>query len=144
MKAHVPQTGSFRWEGIEVRPYAKDGTHFEGVTRQVLFEAGGSELRYFEIEAGGHSALERHDHVHAVMVVRGSGRCLVGAEIHDLGTNDLVSVPPETWHQFRAPDSEPLGFLCLVPSDRDRPRRPDEADLAALRSDPAVAAFIRV
>ena len=48
-----------------------------------------------------------------------------------------------TWHQFRAADDEPLGFLCLVNTDRDRPALPTEADLADLRRDPTVAAFIR-
>ena len=27
----------------------------------------------------------------------------------------------------------PLGFLCLVPCDRDRPQLPDDADVAAIR-----------
>jgi quercetin dioxygenase-like cupin family protein len=34
--------------------------------------------------------------------------------------NDLVNVPPMTWHQFRAAADAPLGFLCLVPATRDR------------------------
>ena len=29
------------------------------------------ELRYFEIAPGGHSTLERHDHLHSVMIIRG-------------------------------------------------------------------------
>ena len=92
---------------------------------------------------GGHTTLERHEHVHAVMVVRGRGRALVGDAIHDLGLNDLVQVPASTWHQFRAPDDEPLGFLCLVNAERDRPELPGPADLDALRADPERAEFIR-
>jgi mannose-6-phosphate isomerase-like protein (cupin superfamily) len=68
---------------------------------------------------------------------------LVGGEVHRLGTNDLVRVPPQTWHQFRATETEPLGFLCIVRSERDKPRRPSAEELAALRSDPNVDAFIR-
>lgn len=37
----------------------------------------------------------------------------------------------------------PLGFLCLVRCDRDRPTLPTADDLAALRADPDIAAFIR-
>jgi quercetin dioxygenase-like cupin family protein len=126
---------------------ADAGTHFKGVTRQVLVgeSAGlGTELRYFEIEPGGHSSLEQHAHVHAVMVVRGRGACLVGEAIFRISAHDLVSVPPNTWHQFRAAGDEPLGFLCLVRCDRDPPRRPGSDDLAAMRENRAVAEFIRV
>jgi len=148
VSAVVREEGPFRWSGIPVLAYkAEGGTHFKGVTRQVLVaEAAGlgTELRYFEIEPGGHSSLEQHAHVHAVMVVRGRGACLVGDTIFRISAHDLVSVPPDTWHQFRAAGDEPLGFLCLVRCDRDRPRRPGPDDLAALRANRAVADFIRV
>jgi mannose-6-phosphate isomerase-like protein (cupin superfamily) len=77
-------------------------------------------------------------------VLRGRGRCLLGDRVVELGAHDLVTVPPLTWHQFRADPAEPLGFLCLVNVDRDRPQLPGEEDLAALRGDPVVADFIRV
>ena len=147
MSEHVRQTTPFRWEGIEVRPYKEEGTNFSGVTRQVLFDGGeglGCELRYFEVAPGGWSSLERHHHAHAVIVVRGHGRVLIGERIVDAGTNDLVRVAPRTWHQFRAADDAPLGFLCMVDCGRDRPERPDAEALAALRRSPDVAGFIRV
>jgi mannose-6-phosphate isomerase-like protein (cupin superfamily) len=147
MSDHVRQIAPFRWEGIPVRPYQADGTHFSGITRQVLFEGGeglGCQLRYFEIAPGGWSSLERHRHAHAVMIVRGRGRVLIGDRIVEAGTNDLVRVPPLTWHQFQSDADAPLGFLCMVDCDRDVPERPDLAALATLRRDAAVAAFIRV
>jgi hypothetical protein len=49
-----------------------------------------------------------------------------------------------TWHQFRADAGEPLGFLCMVNRERDRPQLPTGTQLAELRRDPAVGAFIRV
>ena len=67
----------------------------------------------------------------------------MGGEVHELATNDLLRVPPMTWHQFRATGGGPLGFLCLVRRERDKPQRPTEADLSALRADPVVGAFIR-
>ncbi len=76
MSAHVRQVAPFRWEGIRVSPYKAEGTHFSGITRQLLFDGGeraGCQLRYFEIEPGGYSSLERHRHAHAIMVVRGHG-----------------------------------------------------------------------
>lgn len=147
MKTHIRRTDDFRWAGIPVSAYKPGGTHFAGITRQLLFEGGeglGCQLRYFEIEAGGYSSLERHRHGHAIIVVRGEGRALVGDRIVDLATFDLVNVPPLTWHQFRAGGDQPFGFLCMVDCGRDAPERPDGSVLAALRSDPRIAEFIRV
>ena len=81
---------------------------------------------------GGWTTLERHDHVHAVMVIRGHGQCLVGDRAYDIGMHDLVSVPPMAWHQFRAASDEPLGFLCMVTSERDRPQLPDAGEVEAI------------
>jgi mannose-6-phosphate isomerase-like protein (cupin superfamily) len=55
---------------------------------------------------------------------------------------DLVTIPSWTWHQFRATQDEPLGFLCMVNVSRDKPQLPDEAELARLKSTPAVARFL--
>src|SRR5688572_29161427 len=120
--------GTFHWEGVDVREYKQEGSApFRDVTRQVLFEAEGlpAQLRYFEVAPGGWTTLERHEHVHAVMVIRGKGQCLVGDKAYDIGERDLVRVPPMTWHQFRAAGDQPLGFLCMVPAERDRPQLPD-------------------
>ena len=146
MKPVTRYRGDFRWDGVPVQPYKLEGTHFRDITRQLLVgpDAGlGGELRYFELEPAGHSALERHEHPHAVVVVRGEGGVLVGREVFTIRPLDLVRVPPGSWHQFRASDAVELGFLCLVDTERDRPARPTEAELVALRADPEVAAFIR-
>lgn len=135
----------FSWSGVERMPY-KEGTDapFRGVARQILFSRGdlAGELRYFEVEPGGHTTLERHGHVHGVVVIRGRGRCLVGGEVGEIGPLDLVTIPGWTWHQFRAGPDEPLGFLCLVDAARDRPALPTPEELAALRGIPEVAAFL--
>lgn len=145
MTTHIRRTDDFRWDGVPVSAYKPGGSHFSGITRQLLFEGGeglGCQLRYFELTPGGYSSLERHRHAHAIMVIRGRGSALVGDRILDLATQDLVQVPPLTWHQFRAGD-EPFGFLCMVDCGRDTPVRPDAETLAALREDPAIAEFIR-
>jgi quercetin dioxygenase-like cupin family protein len=117
---------------------------FRDVTRQTLFARPdmAGELRYFEIAPGGHSTLERHEHAHAVMVLRGRGCCLVGREVHAIGTHDLVTVPAMTWHQFRASADDVLGFLCMVDCGRDRPQLPTPDQLQDLCSTPVVAAFL--
>ncbi len=137
----------YTWEGVAVHAYKAEGqAPFKAVTRQVLFEGEGlaAQWRYFEVAPGGYTTLERHQHVHAVMVIRGQGHCLIGEEIHPIGLFDLVWVPPLTWHQFQATSDEPLGFLCLVNAERDRPQLPSENDLAELRRKPHIAKFIRV
>ena len=102
----------------------------------------GCELRYFEMAAGGYSTLERHEHMHAVMILRGHGQCMVGAEVRQVMPFELVTIPSWTWHQFRATEGEPLGFLCMVNALRDRPQLPTVQELAALRAHPAIAAFL--
>jgi len=128
-------SGDYHWQGVDVLKYKQDGTApFRDVTRQVLFDSADppAQLRYFEVAPGGYTTLERHEHVHSVMVIRGRGQCLVGEKAFELGTNDLVSVPPMTWHQFRAAGDEPLGFLCLVASNRDRPQLPREEEVDSI------------
>ena len=149
MEPEVRRAGGdgYRWDGVDVLAYKAEGSApFRDVSRQVLFDDDelACQWRYFEVAPGGWSTLERHRHAHAVVVLRGGGRALVGDRVVELAPHDLVSVPPLTWHQFRAGDGAPLGFLCLVNRERDRPQLPDDRDLAALRSlSPAVADFVR-
>jgi mannose-6-phosphate isomerase-like protein (cupin superfamily) len=137
----------FVWEGGAVLAYKDEDGTFRSVTRQVLSDAEhgqGTSLRYFEVGPGGYTTLERHEHTHVVIPIRGRGRALVVDRIVPLAPHDVVFVPSWGWHQFRAADEEPLGFLCAVTVERDRPVLPTGEDLAVLRRDPAVAAFIRV
>ncbi|HEY7578985.1 MAG TPA: cupin domain-containing protein [Acetobacteraceae bacterium] len=135
----------YRWDQVACQPYKEEGAApFRAISRQVLFAEPrlGCELRYFEMAPGGYSTLERHEHMHAVMILRGNGTCLVGEEVREVRPFDLVTIPSWSWHQFRATKDEPLGFLCMVNALRDRPRLPSEQDLAALRAIPAVATFL--
>jgi quercetin dioxygenase-like cupin family protein len=143
--SHRQAAADFRWQGVEARPYKEEGAApFKSVSRQVLFSdprlAG--ELRYFEVAPGGYSTLERHEHMHAVMILRGRARVLIGAEVHDVKPRDLITIPPWTWHQFRPAPGETLGFLCLVDAERDRPQLPSGEEVAKMREDGAVAGFL--
>jgi len=135
----------FRWDAVAYLPYKEEGAApFKAISRQVLFTepALGCELRYFEMAPGGYSTLERHEHMHAVMILRGRGRCLVGEDVRAVQPFDLVTIPGWSWHQFRAGDAEPLGFLCMVNVQRDRPQLPTEQELTALMSNSAIAEFL--
>jgi len=142
----APTTAGARWQGVEHKPYKEDGRDlFRDISRQTLFSRPdlAGELRYFEVLPGGHSTLERHQHVHAVLVLRGNGHALVGTEVFTLAQNDLITVPSMTWHQFRADAAAPLGFLCMVDAVRDKPQIPTAQELAALKSHPGIAQFLR-
>lgn len=136
---------NYRWENVPFLPYKEEGAApFKSITRQVLFDVAElrCELRYFEVAPGGYSTLERHEHVHGVMILRGEADVLVGSEIKAVKAFDLIHIPPMTWHQFRTKGAEPMGFLCMVNVERDRPQLPTEDDLRRLRQDPKVAAFL--
>lgn len=142
---HRSATDDFRWDGVDLLPYKEDERAlFKAITRQTLFSDPDmdGELRYFEVAPGGFSTLERHEHMHAVLILRGSGHCLVGNDVRSIDTRDLVTVPAMTWHQFRATKGEPLGFLCMVNARRDKPQLPTVDDLSGLKADPKVAEFL--
>lgn len=74
-------------------------------------------LRQFEVAPGGHTPRHRHDFEHEVFVIDGSGTVLLDGVERPLRRGDVVYVPADEEHQFRAV-GEPLRFLCMVPMDR--------------------------
>jgi len=140
-----PVKEGFRWQDVAHLPYKQDGeAPFKDISRQVLFheDALACELRYFEMAPSGFSTLERHEHTHAVMILRGRGRAMVGDTVRDVKPFDLVTIPAWTWHQFRANAGEPFGFLCMVNTKRDKPVLPRPEDMIRMKSNPDVAAFL--
>lgn len=144
---------AFRWDGIDIQEYKlHQGEHpgegWREITRQVLAGSYGEpcsfRLRYFEVGPKGHSSLEKHEHVHVVVTLRGHGKAVVGDEVHDVAPFDIVYVPPWTPHQFVNDGEEPFGFLCIVDGDRDRPSPLSEEQVARLQGNPAAAAVIRL
>lgn len=128
--------GDYRWQEVDLLRYKEEGTaSFRDITRQVLFAQPdqGCELRYFEIAPGGYSTLERHQHTHAVLILRGRGTVRIGDETQLIAERDLVTIDPMTWHQFQADAGCALGFLCLVSKERDRPQLPEGDESARQR-----------
>src|SRR5438128_5790758 len=133
-RSKVLTAQTVRWQGVEVREYKADGAPYKDVTRQTVLGDGDGEAdlnfitRYFEIQPGGYSTLERHRHPHAVVVIRGRGRVALGEHTYDLAPFDCVYVAPGAVHQFAASGGAPLGCLCMVDRGRHRPelvtRRP--------------------
>ncbi len=117
----------FRWSGVRVERYKRQGDDFKGVIRQVIAgdkgEALRFQLRYFEIEPGGYSSHEWHNHEHVVVCVRGRGRVKLGKRSVKMEFLDTLYIAPRTPHRLYNPYDEPFGFFCIVNSKRDRPKR---------------------
>ncbi len=145
-KNPIRRFNAFRWEETDLLAYKEEGSApFKAITRQTLFRDPSlkCELRYFEMAPGGYSTLERHEHMHAVLILRGHGEVLVGDKVSNIDTNDLVTIEPWTWHQFRAGPDAPLGFLCMVNAERDKPSLPTADDRKLLEANPKISAFLK-
>jgi quercetin dioxygenase-like cupin family protein len=147
--SRVVRCEAFRWRDVERETYKNEGEHFRDITRHTLLgEREGEEdlsfvTRYFEVRPGGYSSLERHEHPHAVVVLRGRGRVILGRRVDEIAPFDCVYVAPGTFHQFHATGDEPLGFLCVVDRVRDRPQAPSDEEFEALTRDPIVRDLAR-
>lgn len=119
----------FRWEGREDLAYKNTRElEFRGVRRVELVGKAGEptsfELRYFELEPGGYTSLEKHVHTHVLIGARGRGLVRMGEERLSLGPDDIAYVAPLQPHQLINESAEPFGFYCIVDRDRDRPMAP--------------------
>jgi S-methyl-1-thioxylulose 5-phosphate methylthiotransferase len=150
--ARIPfDQATFRWVGIEPQPYkprteTEPGMGFRGIARHRLADPESLpahfELRYFELEPGGYSSLEKHEHAHFVIALRGAGLALVGSEMHELTPLDALHVPPLAPHRWLNPGDEPFGFLCPADASRDQPQPLEQHEWDALRADPRTAQFL--
>jgi quercetin dioxygenase-like cupin family protein len=112
----------FQWEGIGQQSYPS--SEVRGVSvRWLIGPAEGAPnfaVRYFEIAPGEGTSLDRHEHDHGVVVLRGRGEVLLGDEVLEVSFGDAVYVSPHEPHQFRCTGEVPLGFLCVIPASRSR------------------------
>jgi ribulose-bisphosphate carboxylase large chain len=120
----------FHWGGSAPSAYKSDpALPFSGISRQELINACNSQtafdLRYFEIQPGGFSSLEKHVHEHVIIAVRGSGVLRGGGRETILNPNDIAYTAPLQIHQLTNRGQEPFGFYCIVDRTRDRPMPPD-------------------
>lgn len=131
-----------RWRGIKTEAYKADGTaEFKDIMRTELIGKNGESckfhVRYFEVGPGGYSTLEKHEHEHIVIPIRGSGVCTMSNVERQIRYGDVIYICPSEPHQILCPEEaqEPLGFLCIVNSERDRPvplRRKEDGTFEAI------------
>jgi quercetin dioxygenase-like cupin family protein len=129
----------FRWEHTELEPYkisAHRGGEFAGASRQVLIgkrgERVGFHLRYFELQAGGYTSLERHRHSHVVVGVRGRGLVRIGEKDYTVTPLDTIYIGPQQAHQLRAAGRAKFGFFCIVDARREQPQPVQPAATASI------------
>jgi quercetin dioxygenase-like cupin family protein len=105
---------------VESKPVQMDGVSGVQMAVMVGREHGAPNfaLRSFRVEAGGHSPRHTHDYEHEVYVVDGGGTVFLDGQENPIRAGDVVYVPAEELHQFKA-GPQGLRFLCLVPVSRN-------------------------
>lgn len=105
---------------VQDKPVAMDGV--KGVRMAVMCGrddgAPNFALRAFRVEPQGHSPRHAHDYEHEVYIVEGSGEVLLEGSYRPIKQGDVVYVPADSEHQFRAGEKG-MRFLCLVPVTRN-------------------------
>jgi quercetin dioxygenase-like cupin family protein len=119
----IHRFNDFEWTGTERSEYKDRPGSWLHVSRCNLSPTQDArfEVRYFEVAQGGYTSFEMHEHEHCVVVIRGKGEVKLEQEWSSVGLFDVVRIAGNTPHQFRNCDEEPLGILCVVDKERDRP-----------------------
>lgn len=135
--------GDYSWTGVEPKRYKSEDGSWLAVTRFEIVKGKEIHFRYFEVSPGGYSTLEKHEHEHIVMCLRGRGKVVAGSQVYEMKPYDVIHIKSWTPHQFIA-EKEPFGFICVVPANRDRPKRlTDEEVEELLRKNPSLRDVIR-
>ena len=61
-------------------------------------------------------SMDSHEHDHSVLILRRSGRALLGTYEIGVSFGDIIYVASLEVHQFKSVGSHPLRFLCVVPA----------------------------
>lgn len=91
----------------------------DGLVSHVLLQAGGAAdtgltITWVEVGPGGRQLPHHHDPEQVYVVVRGTGRMLVGGEERDLGPGDLARVPPGAAHGIVNTGDGPLVYVSAA------------------------------
>lgn len=73
-------------------------------------------MRMFEVEAGGHTPLHRHEWEHEVFIVEDEGVFVCEGKEYSFGREYAIFVPGGSEHCFRNTGNSLLRFLCLIPA----------------------------
>lgn len=109
-------------DDVPTAPVAMEGVKGASMAIMAGREHGAPtfSMRHFRVEPGGHTPRHRHDYEHEVFVVSGRGEVLLGGDYRPIRGGDVILVPADEEHQFRAAaEGEGIRFLCVVPVERN-------------------------
>jgi quercetin dioxygenase-like cupin family protein len=105
------------FDEVENRPAAEAGA--EGVTVRWLIgpEDGAPSfyMRRFEVSPGGKTPQHTHAWEHEVYVLEGEGTMFFEGAERQFRQGDVVYVPADKEHCFRADAGVKVAFLCMIP-----------------------------
>ena len=70
------------------------------------------QLRFFSIDVGGYTPLEKHKHEHEVFILHGKALVRGGDTETIVKEGDVIFISSWEEHQFRNMGKEKLQFLC--------------------------------
>ena len=104
-----------------LKPVEMDGV--KGASMAIMVGRGDGApnfaLRQFRVEPGGHTPFHHHDYEHEVFVVEGGATIFLDGAERPIRAGDVIYVPADEQHQFKADAAKGLRFLCLVPATRN-------------------------
>ncbi|MDO9545552.1 MAG: cupin domain-containing protein [Pelolinea sp.] len=107
----------FQWEDVQANVLDMDG--IQSARKHILIgdkeNAPNSIMRFFNLDPGGHSNLERHPQEHSVIILQGKGNVQIGNEVFNVEPFDVVFIEGNELHQFSNPFDDPFGFICVIP-----------------------------
>jgi len=102
-------------EKSEFEALVREGANRVKVRYLIEKSAGAKHfyLRYYVVEAGGHTPLDRHCYEHEVFILEGRGIMVSEEGETQIKPGDAIYLGPNELHQFRNLSPEPLVFLCV-------------------------------
>ncbi len=144
---------NYRWDSVPLIDYKEAGgksdkmVTFHNITRQNIItkkDGVGFEVRLFECGPDGFSTLEKHEHAHIVMIARGNGKVIIGADIYDAKPLDYFIIPEWNPHQLINTAKEPFAFFCTVNAVRDNFKLLSMEEIGQLRKNKDIDKWIKI
>ena len=113
---------TLNWDGQRSRQY--NTAEVSGVTETWLIgkpeNAKNFAMRCYEVGPGQATRQEKHHHDHGILVLHGQGKVQLGQDSHPIRQGDVIYIPPDMEHQLTNTGQEPLGFICVIPANRQK------------------------
>jgi quercetin dioxygenase-like cupin family protein len=122
-RSEAGSTDVWDWEDVPLKEYPS-GVSQGAAVRWLIGRAEDAPnfaMRFFTVQPGGYTALDKHPHDHGVLVLHGSAEVLLGDTTSVVNAGDVVYIPGGETHQFHTRGNEPFGFICVIPAGIERP-----------------------